>query len=67
MSEIICYCKNVKSEEIERIVDEGVVSFKEVKKRTGAGTGDKCKKLHPKKRCCKKDIKRLIKKKSSEA
>lgn len=40
MSEIICFCKNVSKEVIEKAIDNGAVSIKQIQEETQACTGN---------------------------
>jgi len=60
MSNIICYCKNVTVDEIERAVVKGAKTLSDIQAITGACTGNKCKELNPLGRCCSEDIKAML-------
>lgn len=61
MKEIICYCKNVTKTEIESAILSGAKTLKDVQEITGACTGNQCKELNPKGRCCSAEIKEMLK------
>lgn len=45
MSKVICSCKNVTKKDIKKSIENGAISFKEVKQETHLGKGcGKCKK-----------------------
>ncbi len=68
MSEkIICYCKNTSENSILNAIKQGASSLKEIQDMTTACTGNQCKKLNPKKRCCSIEIMELLSKKNSDA
>jgi len=52
---IICKCKNITKGDILKAMQDGAVSYKDIKEKTGAGS--KCGK-------CKDDIKKFMKKHS---
>lgn len=60
MSKIICYCKNVDEDTIISAIKKGAVTLGEIKRVTGACTGNQCKDLNPKGVCCSGDIKKLV-------
>jgi len=57
---IICYCKQVSEATIVKAIRGGAHSLGAIKKATGACTGNRCKELNPKGRCCSSDILLLI-------
>ncbi len=63
--EIICYCKKVSKKTIQKAIKNGAKNLSYIQKMTGACTGNQCKKLNPKKRCCSKEILDILKNKSS--
>ncbi len=60
MSKTICYCKNVSETEILNAISNGASNLSDIKEKTGACTGDKCKKLNPSGKCCSGDIEKLL-------
>jgi len=60
MSKMICYCKNVTIDEVERAVVNGAKTLGEIQATTGACTGNKCKELNPLGRCCSEDINAIL-------
>lgn len=60
-NDLVCYCKKIKKKHIIKAIKNGFTTLKKIKKETQAGTGSKCKKLNPSKKCCCRDIKTLIK------
>ena len=60
MSKIICYCKNVTEEEIQKAIDKGATRISDIEWETGACTGNQCKELNPSGECCIKDVKKMI-------
>jgi len=62
MDEIICYCKQVTKSEIEKALQDGAKSLKDIQEITGACTGNQCKELNPSGKCCSSDINVLISK-----
>jgi len=67
MSEkIICYCKNVSENSILNAMKQGANSLKDIQNMTSACTGDQCKELNPKKRCCSLEIMKLLNKENDE-
>ncbi len=58
--ERICYCIGITKGEIVAAVRAGASTLDEVKKATKACTGSDCKHTNPLKRCCSKEIKKLI-------
>jgi bacterioferritin-associated ferredoxin len=60
MEEIICYCKGVSRKRIEEAVLNGAKSLADIRKATGACTGNQCKELNPKGRCCSGDILKIL-------
>ncbi len=59
--EIICYCKGVSRTEIVKAIEKGAKSVKDIQRMTNACTGNKCKELNPKGRCCLGDIIQILK------
>lgn len=59
-NETVCYCCNVDKQTIVNAIRNGAASERELVSRTGAGKGVDCKKLHPDKRCCHPDLRRLL-------
>jgi len=48
----ICYCKGVTERTIVEAVRQGARTLAHIQDATGACTGDRCKELNPKGRCC---------------
>lgn len=63
MSEIICYCKNITKDEIEKAINNGADTIKRIQEETQACTGNQCKELNPKGVCCSTEILKMIGKK----
>ena len=59
--EKICYCKDVKKSKIINAINEGAKSLKDIKNMTKACTGNQCKELNPKGRCCLVDVIEILK------
>ena len=59
-SPIVCYCINVDEKTIVDAIKNGASTLKEIRETTKACTGDECKEKNPSKKCCSKDIKKLI-------
>ena len=57
---IICYCTNVSEKTIRKAIQNGSKNLSDIQKITGACTGNKCKELNPKKRCCSEDIIKIL-------
>jgi len=57
---IVCYCKRVPEATIVEAIRGGAHSLGAIKKATGACTGNRCKELNPKGRCCSSDILSLL-------
>lgn len=57
---MICYCSQVSEKTIVHAIREGAHTLGAIQKATGACTGNRCKELNPKKRCCSSDILALI-------
>jgi len=53
---IICYCIGVKESTIVKAIHAGAHTLKAIQKATKACTGNRCKELNPKGRCCLADI-----------
>lgn len=60
MSKIVCYCKNVSEDTIIKAIKNGAVTLGEIRRTTGACTGNQCESLNPKGICCSSDIKKLV-------
>lgn len=60
--EIICYCMNVRRSQIVKAIEDGAKSLKDIQHMTKACTGNRCKELNPKGKCCNKDIYAILKK-----
>ncbi|MBD3830810.1 MAG: (2Fe-2S)-binding protein [Arcobacter sp.] len=61
MNELICYCIEVDKNTIINSIKNGNRTLQNIKDDTKACTGNECKEKNPKKRCCSKEIKELIK------
>ena len=59
--EMICYCKNVKRSQIVKAIKDGAKSLKDIQKMTKACTGNRCKEINPKGKCCIDDVKAILK------
>jgi len=57
---IICYCMNVTESTIVAAIKAGAKSLKEIQQATKACTGNRCKELNPKGKCCSEDILAII-------
>ena len=57
----ICYCIGVTKGEINQAIEDGANSLQSIREQTKACTGSSCKTSNPQKRCCSKEINRLIK------
>ena len=60
MDEIICYCKQVTKSEIEKAIQDGAKTLKDIQEITGACTGNNCKELNPSGKCCSSAINSLL-------
>ena len=60
----VCYCIEVDEATIVTAIKNGANSLTKVKEMTKACTGDECAVKNPSKKCCSKDIKKLIEKHS---
>lgn len=58
--EIICYCKNIGRKEIVKAIEHGAKSVGDIKHMTNACTGNQCKELNPKGRCCLVDVIKIL-------
>jgi len=58
--DIICFCKGVSEATISHAIRDGAHTLKDIQKVTGACTGNRCKELNPKGRCCSSDIISLL-------
>lgn len=58
---IICYCGNVSKQQICWAIEDGASTVAAIISLTGAGKGNKCLQLNPKKRCCHPDIEQILK------
>jgi len=61
MEEIICYCKNISLSEIQQAMVKGAKTLQEIKDITGACTGNKCREMNPKGKCCSGEIIGILK------
>ena len=59
-SEVICYCKSVTKGEIIKAIKNGAKDLVDIQKMTSANTGNKCKTMNPKGKCCAGDIKAIL-------
>jgi len=60
MDEIICYCKQVTKSKIEKAIQDGAKTLKDIQEMTGACTGNTCKELNPIGKCCSSVINTLL-------
>ena len=58
----LCYCKQVTEDDIIKAIDNGALTFEEVKLRTGIGGGGQCKITNPSGRCCSRNYTPFIEK-----
>lgn len=58
--ETVCYCRRVTKKTVVAAITAGAETVQELVSRTGAGKGVECKKIHPDKRCCHPDLKKLL-------
>ncbi len=58
---IICHCIGVTEGRIVQAIREGSHTLKSIQESTKACTGNRCKELNPKGRCCSGDIITIIK------
>lgn len=56
----ICYCKQVKEEDVIKAIENGASTFEEVKQVTGIGGGGQCKITNPGGRCCSRNYRPFI-------
>ncbi len=63
---MICYCIGVPESRIVRAVRKGAHTLKAIQESTKACTGDQCKELNPKGRCCSVDILEIIKRETGK-
>lgn len=56
MSQTVCYCKNIDENTIVSAIRAGAKGLNTIKEMTGACTGNRCKELNPKGKCCSADI-----------
>ena len=60
MDEIICHCKQVSKNEIEKAISDGAKTLKDIQEMTGACTGNQCKELNPSGVCCSSAINAML-------
>jgi bacterioferritin-associated ferredoxin len=60
MNEIICYCKNISKSDIKEAIAKGAKNLKDIQEMTDACTGNRCKELNPKSKCCSEDILKMF-------
>jgi NAD(P)H-nitrite reductase large subunit len=58
--EMVCYCKRVTEGTIVQAIRAGARTLAAIRRATGACTGNRCKELNPKGRCCAPEIQALI-------
>jgi len=58
--EMVCYCKQVTEGAIVQAIRAGATTLAAIQRVTGACTGNRCKELNPKGRCCAPEIQALI-------
>ena len=63
----ICYCLCVKESAIVKAIRKGAHTLKDVQKATRACTGNQCKELNPKGRCCSADIIAIIRRETRKS
>jgi NAD(P)H-nitrite reductase large subunit len=59
-NETVCYCKKVSKGRIIKAIKKGAKDLDDIQRMTFANTGNKCKTMNPKGRCCAGDIKILL-------
>ncbi|APG28837.1 NAD(P)H-nitrite reductase [Syntrophotalea acetylenivorans] len=57
---LICHCIGVTEDKIVQAIREGSHTLKSIRESTKACTGNRCKELNPKGRCCSDDIIAII-------
>jgi bacterioferritin-associated ferredoxin len=60
MDEIVCFCKNIKRNDIEAAALSGATTLREIRAVTGACTGNQCKELNPEGICCSHAILEIV-------
>lgn len=60
MEKTVCYCIGVTEDTIVSAIHGGARTLEAVQEATGACTGNRCRELNPKGRCCSEDILELI-------
>lgn len=60
MDKIICHCKQVSKNEIEKAISDGAKTLKDIQEMTGACTGNDCKEMNPSGKCCSSDINAML-------
>lgn len=63
---IICYCKQVTQNEIEKAIKLSAKTLSDIQQCTGACTGNQCKELNPSGKCCSGDINQILRNRNSE-
>ncbi|GAB4280773.1 MAG: hypothetical protein Kow0029_25580 [Candidatus Rifleibacteriota bacterium] len=58
---IVCYCQNVSKKKICQAIENGAKTVADITRLTGAGKGNQCLQLNPRKRCCHPDIDKILK------
>ena len=59
-NELICYCKRVSRQVVEKANKDGAKTLKDIQESTAACKGNQCKELNPKGICCSGDIVKLL-------
>jgi hypothetical protein len=59
-NEIVCYCSGIGKQQIVEAIGNGANTLQKIRDVTSACTKGNCVNMNPKKRCCSKDIIRLI-------
>jgi NAD(P)H-nitrite reductase large subunit len=59
-NEIVCYCSDIGRQQIITAIKNGANTMQQIRDATKACTKGNCIKMNPQKRCCSKDIIKLI-------
>jgi len=59
-NEIVCYCKKVSKGKIIKAIKNGAKDLENIQQMTSANTGNQCKTMNPKGKCCAGDIKAIL-------
>lgn len=60
VSSVVCYCENVTKKEIIMAINQGARTVDDIREKTGACAGKRCRLTNPRGICCRGDVEEMI-------